>query len=148
VVAPRRRLLGDLAAAERGQSDRGAAVAEFAMISVLLLLLLFGVVQVAVYFYVRTIVAASAADAARFAGNEGVSSPNGGDRASMLIRQAATAEIAQAIRCDGGDDRDVASGLVEAVVRCHGPVRLAFLPLNMPLTIDVTARSVKELPPQ
>jgi hypothetical protein len=111
-------------------------------------MLLFGVLQVAVYFYVRNLVAASAADAARFASNEGVPFSDGGNRASVRIRQAATAGVARDISCRGSDGQDAATGLVEAVVRCRGQVKAAFLPLNLPLTIDVTARSIKEQAPQ
>jgi hypothetical protein len=129
------------------QGEQGVAVAEFTMMSVLLLMLLFGVVQVAAYFYVRNIVAAGAADGARYAGNDGIAVADGANRASMLIRQAAAASIARDIDCRGSDGEDPASGLVEAVVRCRGPVTLTFLPLAMPLTVDVTARSVKERQP-
>ena len=52
--------------------DRGAAIAEFVMISVLLIFLLFAVLQVAILLYVRTIVAASAADGARYAASSNV----------------------------------------------------------------------------
>jgi Flp pilus assembly protein TadG len=140
-----RRLGGRLVAA--GHRDRGAAVAEFAMISVLLLLLLFGVLQVAVYFYVRNIVAASAADGARYAADDGVPPAAGADRASLLLRQAAAAGVAREISCRAGAGQDPATGLVEAVVRCRGALTLTFLPVRMPLTVDVSARSLKEQPP-
>jgi Flp pilus assembly protein TadG len=65
--------------------DRGAAVAEFAMISVLLVFLLFSVLQVAVYCYVRNVVAASPADGARFAAAASVDYVRGGFRASDLV---------------------------------------------------------------
>ena len=70
------------------QFDGGAAVIEFVMMSVLLVFLLFAVLQVAVYFYARNIVAASAADAARYAANAGVDPASGGPRADALIRTA------------------------------------------------------------
>ena len=52
--------------------DQGAAVIEFVMMIVLLVLVLFGVLQVAVYCYARNIVAAAAADGARYAASLGV----------------------------------------------------------------------------
>ena len=51
------------------------------MMSVLLLMLLFGVLQVAVYFYARNVAAASAADAARYAAAEGIDPAAGAARA-------------------------------------------------------------------
>jgi hypothetical protein len=56
----------------RLRDERGAAVVDFVLMSVLLVMLLFAVLQVAVYFYARNVVAASAADAARYAAAEGV----------------------------------------------------------------------------
>ena len=148
IVAVGRRLgyrLGRRLAAA-GHRDRGAAVAEFAMISVLLLMLLFGVLQVAVYFYVRNIVAASAADGARYAANDAIPSADGARQASLLIRQAAAAGVARQISCRASEGRDPATGLVEAVVRCRGALTLTFLPLTSPLTLDLSARSLKEQP--
>ena len=46
----------------RRRADDGAAVVDFVLISTLLVFLLFAVLQVAVYFYARNVVAASAAD--------------------------------------------------------------------------------------
>ena len=62
------------------ERDDGAAVVEFVLVSVLLVLLLFGVLQVGVYFYARNIVAASAADAARYAAAAGVDPDAGAGR--------------------------------------------------------------------
>ena len=91
--------------------DRGAAVAEFAMISVLLVFLLFSVLQVAVFCYVRNIVAASAADGARFAAAAGVDYARGGFRASDLVGKGLTEGVARNVPCVGRPGADPASGL-------------------------------------
>ena len=91
--------------------DRGAAVAEFAMISVLLVFLLFSVLQVAVFCYVRNIVAASAADGARFAAAAGVDYARGGFRASDLVGNGLTQGVARDVPCAGRPGADAASGL-------------------------------------
>lgn len=141
------RLAARRAARAKPFGDRGAAVIDFVMISVLLVFLLFAVLQVAVYFYARNIVAASAADAARYAGNAGVDPASGGPRADELIRKGIGSGAGSRIPCRGSTTKDAASGLAVATVHCRGRLKLTFLPLNLPLWIDVTTSSLKEGPP-
>lgn len=124
--------------------DRGAAIAEFAMITVLLVFLLFAVLQVAVFFYVRNIVAASAADGARYAAGVDVQYASGAARATDEIRHGLTGGVAQDVPCQGGPGTDGDSGLPVAVVHCQGKVRSFFLPIGALLDIDVTSRALKE----
>jgi Flp pilus assembly protein TadG len=127
--------------------DAGAAVVEFVMISVLLVVLLLGVVQVAVYFYVRNIVAASAAAGARFAAAAGVDPRDGGTRAQRLLAAGVDSRDAAAMRCAGTAARDRASGLATTQVHCTGRLRLLFLPLPAPLSVDVTSSVLTERAP-
>jgi Flp pilus assembly protein TadG len=122
-------------------------VVDFVMISVLLLLLLFAVLQAAVYFYARNVVAAAAADAARYAAAQGVDPRAGGPRADVLIHAGLDDADASAIHCAGTSGRDAASGLDVTTVHCHGRLRLLFLPLGTPLTIDVTSSVPREHEP-
>ena len=124
--------------------ERGAAVAEFAMITVLLVFLLFSVLQVAVFFYVRNIVAASAADGARFAAAAGVDYARGGFRASDLVGRGLTPGVARDVPCAGRPEADGASGLPLVVVQCAGHIRSVFLPIGSLLRIDVTSSVLKE----
>jgi hypothetical protein len=127
--------------------DGGAAVVDFVLIAVLLVFLLFAVLQVAVYFYARNIVAASTADAARYAANAGVDPGEGGPRAVELIGTGLGGSQAARFSCRGGTASDAASGLAVATVRCRGRLKLVFLPLGVPLRIDVTSSSLKEAGP-
>ena len=131
----------------RRGDDGGAAVVDFVMISVLLVFLLFAVLQVAIYFYARNVAAASAADAARYAAAEGVSPGAGGARAATLVHQGLDEGDAAGIRCTGTPGRDAASGLAVTTVHCQGRIRLLFLPLRLPLTIDVTSSVLRERQP-
>jgi Flp pilus assembly protein TadG len=131
----RRRLRGE---------DAGAAAVDFVLVSVLLVMLLLGVLQTAVYFYARNVAAASAADAARYAAAEGVAASDGGPRAEQLIRSGLDGADAAALHCSGTPGRDAASGLATTIVRCTGHLRLLFLPLRLPLTVDVTSSVLKE----
>ncbi len=130
--------------AQTGGDDAGAAVVDFVMMSVLLLMLLFGVLQVAVYFYARNVAAASATDAARYAAAEGIDPAQGGTRARSLIHAGLDEADASAISCTGRPGRDPKSGLAVTTVHCTGRIRLLFSPLKLPLTIDVTSSVLRE----
>jgi TadE-like protein len=123
--------------------EGGSAVVEFVMIAVLLIFLVFAVLQVAVYLYVRNIVQASAAAGARYAANQAVDYGAGGEHASALVRQGSGTTIARDLPCRGSPGRDV-TGLPLAVVHCGGHLKSIFLPLGRVLSIDVTARVLKE----
>lgn len=133
--------------ARRLCGDRGAGVAEFVMMAVLLLLLLFGALQVAVYVYVRNVVQASAADGARLAASSGADIAGGGARASELIGAGLSRTAARRIACRGSRSRDTASGLATIAVRCRGRLSPVLLPLGVGLTIDVTGLSLQEQRP-
>lgn len=128
-----------------GQS--GSAVVEFVMIAVLLMFLLFAVLQVAVYFYIRNIVQASAARGARYAANAGIPYGDGGSHASHLIDIGLSGTVSKNIPCTGSAATDRASGLPLAVVRCSGNIKSIFLPIGRLVSITVSSRVLKEGPP-
>ena len=57
--------------------ERGSAVVDFVLVSVLIVVLLLAVLQVAVYVHVRNVVTASAQEGARYAANADVDSRAG-----------------------------------------------------------------------
>jgi Flp pilus assembly protein TadG len=126
------------------RADAGAAAVDFVMIAVLLVFLLLAVLQVAVYFYARNVVAASAADAARYAAAESVDPAAGGPRAERLVHQGLDEPDARGVKCTGAPGRDAASGLAVTRVRCTGHLRLLFTPLPVPLDLDATAAVLRE----
>ncbi len=60
--------------------ERGSAVVDFVMVSLLIVALLLAVLQVAVYVHVRNVVTASAQEGARYAANADVDSAVGAAR--------------------------------------------------------------------
>jgi hypothetical protein len=134
LAIPRRRLSG----------DRGSAMVEFSMITVLLVFLLFAVLQVAALFYVRSVTAAAAADGARFAANADVDPAAGGSRASALIAHGVGGRLAGQLPCVGSAVPDPGSGLVAAEVHCQGRIRSLLLPIGAFVRVDITARSFKD----
>lgn len=112
------------------------------MMSVLLVLLLFTVLQVAVYCYARNVVAAAAADAARYAATAGVSPGAGDERARELIQAGLNAHTAAQFTCT--TRQDVQDGLPVTTVHCKGRMRALLAPADIPIVIDVTADSLTE----
>ena len=117
---------------------------EFVLISVLLVMLLFAVLQVAVLFYARNVIAASAADGARYAAASNMAPAAGGTRAEAEISQGLTARLSQGVPCAGTISLDEQSGLTTTMVRCTGRIRSIFLPFGAFVRIDVTARALTE----
>jgi hypothetical protein len=126
--------------------DGGSAVVEFCLMSVLLVMLLFAVVQVAALFYVRSVAASAAADGARYAANAGVSPRVGGERASTLLGHALSPAMARKLPCAGALVAEAGSGLRTAEVRCRGTIRSIFLPIGALVTVDVSGQSLKDDP--
>jgi Flp pilus assembly protein TadG len=116
-------------------------------VSVLLVLLLFAVLQVGVYFYARNIVAASAADAARYAATVGAETSDGSARAQELIAGGLGTAQAHAITCTATDATDAASGLPVTTVRCVGHVRALLVSVELPLHVDIASSALKEHAP-
>jgi Flp pilus assembly protein TadG len=133
-------------APHRLSDDRGSAVAEFVMISVLLVFLLFGVLQVAAILYVRSVVVSAASDGARYGANAGIDPVAGGPRASSLIATSLSAAVARDIPCQGARVIDPGTGLATAKVDCRGEVRSILLPIGKLVSIEVTGESLAERP--
>lgn len=126
--------------------DRGSSVIEFTMISVLLVMLLLAVLQVAALYYVRSVAGAAAADGARYAANAGVDPAAGGPRASSLLARGLGSSTAHQLPCTGRSSVDAASDLVTAQVDCRGRIRSLLLPIGALVTVQVSARSLKDVP--
>jgi len=117
------------------------------LLTVALLFLLFAVLQVGVYVYARNVISAAAADGARDAAALDADPAEGGRRARELIDRGLTAKIADGVPCEGSAAYDADSHLPVTTVRCHGRLELLFLPLSMPLGVDVHASALRERQP-
>lgn len=128
----------------RRGGDAGAAVVEFLLVSILLIALLMGVVQVGVYLHVRNVVAASAAEGARYAANADVDDPAvGAQTAHRLIASALGSRVSKGISCVGRYEPG-AGGSTLVAVRCTGDVPLIFSWISGLPVLHVTARALKE----
>jgi hypothetical protein len=113
------------------------------MVSMLIVMLLLAVLQVAVYVHVRNVVTASAQEGARYAANADVDSAVGAARTVEVVARATSRRTAQGLTCTSGEEVD-RSGLTLVVVRCSGSVPLLLATLGNLLPLDVTGRAVKE----
>jgi Flp pilus assembly protein TadG len=126
--------------------ERGAAVVDFVMVSVLIVTLLLAVLQVAVYVHVRNVVTASAQDGARYAANADVDSGVGAARTVEVVARATTAQTAAGLDCTSQEEVD-RTGMPLVVVRCSGSVPSLLASLGNVLPLQVTGRAVKEIAP-
>ena len=125
--------------------ERGSAVVDFVMVSVLIVTLLLAVLQVAVYVHVRNVVTASAQEGARFAANADVDSGLGAPRTVEIVGRATSDQTARGLRCTSTEEGDP-TGLTVVAVRCSGSVPTLLAGLGNLLPLDVTGRAVKETP--
>lgn len=133
-------------AARRLRGDEGSAIAEFALMTVLLVFLLFAVLQVAALFFVRSVVSSAASDGARLGATVGSSPDDGARRASELISSGLSSSMALHLPCSGSVTVDGPTGLQMARVRCAGTIRSVFVPIGALVHVDVTAGSLREQP--
>ncbi len=123
--------------------EQGGAVVEFVFVSVLVVVLLLAVLQVAVYVHVRNVVTASAQEGARYAANADVPSDAGALRTVEIVGRATSERTAAGLVCTSVEELD-ASGLTLVVVRCSGSVPSLLADLGGLLPLQVTGRAVKE----
>ena len=123
--------------------ERGSAVVDFVMVSMLIVALLLAILQVAVYVHVRNVVTASAQAGARYAANADVDSAAGAPRTVEIVGRATSVQTAQGLACTSGEEVDP-SGLTLVVVRCSGAVPSLLAALGNLLPLEVTGRAVKE----
>jgi Flp pilus assembly protein TadG len=123
--------------------ERGSAVVDFVLVSVLIMVLLLAVLQVAVYVHLRNVVTASAQAGARYAANADVDSAAGAGRTVEVVARATSQRTAVGLACTSTEEAD-ASGLTLVVVRCSGSVPTLLAGLGNLLPLQVTGHAVKE----
>ena len=126
-----------------GDGERGSAVVDFVMVSLLIMTLLLAVLQVAVYVHVRNVVTASAQEGARYAANADVPVSMGAARTLEVVAGATSERTAAGLACASTQEVDD-SGLTLAVVRCSGAVPSIFAALGDLLPLRATGRAVEE----
>ena len=84
--------------------ERGSAAVDFVLVSLPLLALLLGVLQVAAYLHLRNVVVASAAEGARQAAVADRSTGDGGPLAEQVLARGLPARTAAGVRCTATEE--------------------------------------------
>jgi Flp pilus assembly protein TadG len=125
--------------------ERGSAVLDFVLISVLVVALLMAVLQVAVYVHLRNVVVASAQEGARYGANADVPASAGADRTLQIVGRVTSPATAAGLACQSVQEVDP-TGLTLVVVRCTGEVPSLLAALGDLLPLSATGRAVEEAP--
>ena len=118
---------------------------DFVLVSVLVVVLLLAVLQVAVYVHLRNVATAAAQEGARFAANADVPTSEAPGRTLAVVARATSAGTADGLVCTAAEEADP-TGLVLVTVRCTGAVPTLLAGLGDLLPLDVTGRAVGEGP--
>jgi Flp pilus assembly protein TadG len=116
------------------RAERGSAAVDFVLVGLLVTFLFLGVIQVGIDYHVRNVLAACAADGARYGANADVADPQAAaDRTNELIRDALGPSYAHAA---APRIQDVVDGapVVTVVVRTRLPLLAWFLPVGPSVT--------------
>jgi Flp pilus assembly protein TadG len=125
----------------RPRGEHGAAVVEFVLVSVLLLGLFLGVLQLALALHTRTVLVAAAQEGARWAANADRSPADGVARTRALVADALSVEAAAAMTVTAAPVSRGGVRVVEVTVR--GPLPVRFLPAS-PVEVTVRGHAVEE----
>ncbi|UFU03992.1 pilus assembly protein [Ruania suaedae] len=121
------------------ERERGSALVDFLLVSVLVSVLVLGVVQLALTLHVRTVLVDAAAEGARFAALHEGSLAAGQERTAALIDMTLPQAYAQQVSADTG----TAAGVEVVEVHVRAPIPVLGL-LGPSGVITVTGRAVAE----
>jgi len=122
------------------REDRGSAPAEFVMVGVLVVALLLGVVQLALFLHVRNTLQDAASEGARWAALADSSPQRGIARTQELIAEALGTGFAQQVSSSSG----AWNGHPTAIITVHASVPLLGL-IGVPGVLEVTGHSALEV---
>ena len=123
--------------------DAGSAVVDFVLVSVLVLGLFLGVLQVGLILHVRNVLVAAAAEGARYGANADRTPAAAQLRAHDAVAQGLSPQAADRLRYRARLVADHGVGVVEVTI--SGPLPLVFLPAG-PLALTVSGHALKEGP--
>jgi Flp pilus assembly protein TadG len=124
----------------RRTTESGAAVVEFVGVLALLLLLFLVIFQLGVILHIRNVMAAAAADGARYAANADRTEADGADRAREAISIGLSDELARSMTITAQAD-PTDPGVIEVTI--SGPAPL-FVPKLTPFRITVHGHALEE----
>jgi Flp pilus assembly protein TadG len=128
------------ARSRRRRAESGSAVVEFVGVIALLLLLFLVIFQLGVVLHIRNVMAAAAAEGARYAANADRTDEEGAERAREAIATGLSDELAKSMTVTATPSPDD-PGVVEVTIT--GPAPL-FVPKLHPFRITVHGHALEE----
>ena len=125
----------------RRRTERGSAVVDFVLVSVIVVPLFLGVLQVGLFLYVRTTMTAAASDGARLAATADRDPSAGVDRTTRMLDGVVSERLLDSVSANETTIDDQPA--VEVVVRGHLPALGLWGP-----AVDFTVRghAIEETP--
>ena len=129
--------------AGRPEHERGSAVVEFTLVSVLLVALFLLVLQVGLVLHTRNVLISAAQEGARFAANADRSPADGVARTTDAIAGSLGPELAAQMVVTPQPHATTAAGAPVVGITVRGPLPFVFAPVG-PLTITVEGHALEE----
>lgn len=130
------------AARHRTRDQRGSAIADFVLVAIVLVPILFGVLQLALIWHVKSTLTAAASEGAHFAASYQRTDGQGAQRTRALIDEAFGADFDDTVTAH--DSRVDGQPGVEVVVHAKVPV-LAFW--GPTVAVEVHGHAIREVLP-
>lgn len=126
----------------RGRSERGSAVVDFVLVSVILVPLFLGILQIGLFLYVRNTMTAAASDGARLAATVDRTPADGIERTESMISGAVSDSLVESVESDVAD----IDGQPAVAIVVHA--RMPILGLWGGPAVDFTVRghAIEEVP--
>ncbi len=121
--------------------DAGAAVVDFVLVTVLVVVLFLLVLQVGLILHVRNVLVASAAEGARYGANADRTPEDGVVRTRSVVADALSRAVADRLTYTASEVTVDGAPVVEITV--SGPLPVAFLPAG-PVSITVHGHALEE----
>ena len=126
-----------------GRDDRGAAVVEFTLVSILLVSLFLMILQVGLVLHTRNVMVAAAQEGARLAANADRTEADGVARTREALRGSLGADLLARTEVAPAGRSATPGGAPVVGIRVSGPLPFLFVPVG-PLRITVTGHALDE----
>lgn len=125
------------------RDDRGAAVVEFTLVSILLVTLFVMIMQVGLVLHTRNVMVSAAQEGARFAANADRSGADGVERTRQALRQSLGGDLVDRTAVTVAPQTSTGSGAPVVGIRVRGPLPFLFADIG-PLEITVEGHALDE----
>jgi Flp pilus assembly protein TadG len=126
----------------RRRGEHGSAIVDFALVSVVLVPLFFGILQLALIWHVKTTLTSAASEGARYGASYNREAEDGALRTSAVIDEVFGTDFDDLVSASTTQIAGAQAIVIE--VRAEVPVLVLWGPT---VQVDVTGHAIKEEPP-